>query len=853
MHTQQISPPLPRHTGARISGLRAGVCLSFSMLACTPFGVEIDDSLASLDQDSELVEAVFEPLPDDDRTRPVETHAADLRCFNDTRPTQAWEIDDPSATPETGMMGVEKDGKLLALPLQRTTFDTVVVGTVAETEIVQLFANPFDEAIEAVYVFPLHEHAAVDDYWLTIGERTIRGDMQTRAQARETYEDAKRDGRAAGLLEQERPNIFTQSVANIPPGQTVAISMHVVQPLEQDHGVYSLVLPTVVGPRFIPGKPTGHQGTGVAHDTKQVPDASRITPPIMPEGFTACAELNVSVSLESGLRPRALRSKFHDVDIRREGDVAFIELDRDAGPVLANRDFELSWDLGQRQPRAAIVAQPGGGTDDGYFTLTVQPPERVPDEQAVPRELVFVVDNSGSMGGVPLDTAKALMRRALKGMRPDDTFNVLRFSEDASGLSSSLLPATTSNIEKGIEYVNAMSGMGGTQMTAGIEAALDLPHEADRVRIVMFLTDGYIGNEAQIFRLIEGEIGDTRLFSLGVGGAPNRYLLDGMARVGRGAVTYAGIGEDIEPVVERFYERVATPVLTDIEIDWEGLSVAEILPGKIPDLFAGQPLTVFGRYQGAPTGTIHVRGKARGKLVELPVSFDVAKADEVQGVSSVWARNKVDDLLGYPALPNGSVVDAATEAAVVKLAIEYRIMTAYTSFVAVDEQRVVDPDGTVRTIVQPLPIPQGTTYEGFDGGLGLVGSGSGGGSGYGRGAGASFGGRGVRVPQVRQAKAQISGSLDRDIIRRIVRAHINEVRSCYNAGLVADPNLMGRVAIEFTIAANGKVGAATVNTNTTGNEAVGQCIAKAAKKWQFPKWTGGGEVRVAYPFNLSPG
>jgi Ca-activated chloride channel family protein len=821
------------------------------VIACTPFGAEIDDTLADGVEDSELidgeVEDIYERLPDNDSKRPVETHTEDLRCFEDQRPTTAWEIDDPSATPETGMMGVEKDGKFLALPLQRTSFDTVVIGTVAETEIIQRFANPFDEAIEAVYVFPLHEHAAVDDYWLTIGDRTVRGQMQTRADARATYEDAKRDGRAAGLLEQERPNIFTQSVANIPPGQTIEISIHVVQPLEQDHGVYSLVLPTVVGPRFIPG-------------TKQVPDASRITAPIMPEGFTSCADVEVSVALESGLRPRALRSKFHDIDIRREGDVAFIELDHDAGPVLANRDFVLSWDLGQNQPQAAIVAQPGAGSDAGYFTLTVQPPAAVPDKQATPRELVFVVDNSGSMGGVPIDTAKALMRRALHGMRPDDTFNVLRFSEDASGLSSTLLPATPGNIKKGIEYVDAMSGMGGTQMLAGIEAALDLPHEADRIRIVMFLTDGYIGNEAEIFRLIERDIGDTRLFSLGVGGAPNRYLLDGMARVGRGAVTYAGEREDIEPVVERFYERVATPVLTDIEIDWEGLAVAEVLPGKIPDLFAGQPLTVFGRYQGNPSGKIHVRAKSRGQVIELPVSFDVAKADEVQGVSSVWARNKVDELTGYPMLADGRVVDSATEAAVVELAIEYRIMTQYTSFVAVDEERVVDPDGTVRTILQPLPIPEGTTYAGFGesygvGGLGLVGKGGGGGSGggYGRGAGVGFGGSGTRVPEVRQAKAQVSGSLDKDIIRRIVRAHINEVRSCYNAGLTRDPNLMGNVAIEFTITGDGKVQTSIVNRNSTGDEAVGNCIAKAVTKWTFPKVAGGGEVKIVYPFVLSPG
>ncbi|HLT38177.1 MAG TPA: TonB family protein [Enhygromyxa sp.] len=817
------------------------------MLACTPYGVEVEDSVTpEQDQDESELEDVYQRLPDDDREAPVEAHAEDPRCWKDGKPSEAWEIADPNADPETGTLKVQHNGKLLALPLQHSKFDTVVVGTVAETEVTQIFANPFDEPIEAIYMFPLHERAAVDDYWLTIGARSIRGQMQTRDQARETYENAKREGKATGLLEQQRPNIFTQHVANIPPGQTIEVSMHVVQPLEQDHGVYSLVLPTVVGPRYIPKQ---------AADRKSVIDAGKITAPIIPEGYTTCADLDISVAIESGLRPRALRSQFHAIDISRERDVAFIELDRSAGPVLANRDFVLSWDLGQNQPQAAIVAQ--AEQDGGYFTLTVQPPELVPDEQAVPRELVFVVDNSGSMGGVPIDTAKAFMRRALAGLRADDTFTVLRFSESASGLSTTLLPAVEHNIEKGLQYVDAMHGMGGTEMTAGIRAALDLPHEPDRVRIVMFLTDGYIGNEEQIFDLIDKSIGDTRLFSLGVGTAPNRYLLDGMAHVGRGAVTYAGEQEAIDSVVDRFYERVETPVLTDLEIDWQGLAVAEVLPGKLPDLFAGQPLTVFGRYTGDPSGRIVVRGRARGEQVEIPVSFDIARADDLAGVSSIWARNKIDSLLGYP---NRTGTDEARQA-VIDVAIQHRIMTEYTSFVAVDERRIVNLDGTVRTIVQPLPLPEGTHYEGFVGGeaygvggLGLIGTGrGGGGTGYGSGSGAGFGGHGQRVPEVRTAKAQVMGSIDKDIIRRIVRAHVNEVRSCYNKSLVSDPNVSGRVAIQFVIGDDGKVVSAAVQTNDTGDEALGTCVARQVKKWKFPSVPGGGNVTVTYPFVFSPG
>jgi len=833
-----------RRADARTLSSSVGVFVSLALLGCTPYGNETEDTLVTPDRPEEQrdeLEPIYDPLPDGDRLRAVEVDDDDPRCFGDAAPAQAWEIQDPSADPEAGTLAIEKDGKFLALPLQKTRFDTVVVGTVAETEVVQVFANPFDEAIEAIYMFPLHEHAAVDGYYLTIGERTIRGQMQTRADARETYEDAKREGRAAGLLEQQRPNIFTQSVANIPPGEAIEVSIHVVQPLEQDHGEYALVLPTVVGPRFIPS-------------LDAVPDAAKVTAPILPEGAVSCAELEVSVAIETGMRARSLSSRFHDIDIRREGDVAFIELDGDAERIVANRDFVLSWNLGQHQPQAAIVAQPDDDGSGGYFTLTVQPPAVVRDEDALARELIFVVDNSGSMGGKPMDTAKALMQAALAGMRPGDSFNVLRFSEAASGLSPTPLPATADNVDAGQAYVRDMQGRGGTHMLAGIEAALGMAHEDGRMRIVMFLTDGYIGNEHEIFELIERDIGDARLFALGVGSSTNRYLLDGMARVGRGAVTYPDYEQAIDDAVAEFYERVETPVLSDIEIDWQGLAVSEVLPGKIPDLFAGQPLTVFGTYEGQPSGEIVVRAQAAGETVALPVRFEMATAEDIDGVRSVWARNKIDELLAYPMRAPDRNVDGELEEAVVALALEHRIMTEYTSFVAVDEQRIVNPDGTVKTVVQPLPVPEGTSVDNYVGigTTGLIGKG-GGGVGYGRGSGAGFGARGKRVPKVRQASSQVTGSLDKDIIRRVVRAHISEVRSCYSAALTRDPSVSGAVAIEFEIGPSGTIGYAKVQRNDTGDATLGTCIAKLVERWNFPKPPGGSSVKVVYPFNLSPG
>lgn len=798
-------------TGARALSFGAGFCL---LLACTPWGVEPLESVAPDEpqQREELeLEVVYPWLPerDDDREDPVEAIGEDPRCWKDGKPSEAWTIADAQAVPETGTLTVPHRGKLLALPLQHTKFETVVVGTVAETSVTQLFANPFDRPIEAVYMFPLHERAAVDDYQLTIGATTIRGQIETREQARRIYERAKQDGHTAGLLEQQRPNVFTQHVANIAPGESVEVTLHVVQPLEQDNGVFSLVLPTVVGPRYSPSS---------------VRDADKISAPRIPEGYVSCADLEVSVAIESGLRPRALRSKFHAVDIQREDDRVHVELDTSAGPVVANRDFVLSWDLGQSQPQAAIVA------DGSYFTLTVQPPRLAPDEPPPPRELVLVVDSSGSMDGEPIELAKAAIRRALAGLRPGDTFTVLNFSGDVAGLSNTLLPVDDDNLAQALAYVEHVGAEGGTAMLAGIRAALDVPHEPGRARVVLFLTDGDIGNEAEVFSVIREKIGDAQLFSLGIGSAPNRHLLDGIAEAGQGAAAYVGVHADIDPVLDYFEQRIGAKVLRELEIDWQGLAVTELYPDRLPDLFSGQPLTVFGRYEGAPSGQIVVRGKADEAVVEIPVSFDIARADAITGVSSLWARGKIDAMQRDRALPN----------AITKVALQHRILTEFTAFVAVDTSRTIDNfDGAVPTIVQPLSLPEGTLHESF----------------LGSSDEASFSARGRRVPQTiisRRARSEIAGALDKGIIRRIVRAHLNEVRGCYNTALTRDRTTAGRVTISFVITPSGKVASAVVLTNETGDAKLGNCIAKRSKSWVFPEVDRTGNVVVFYPFMLRP-
>ncbi|MGH1346923.1 MAG: VIT domain-containing protein [Nannocystales bacterium] len=764
---------------------------------------------------------------------------------------------------------------LRELPLQESSFETLVLGTVAETTVTQVFANPFSEPIEAVYAFPLHERAAVDDYWIHIGDRSLHGEIHRRADAKQIYEEAKANGQRAGLLEQERPNVFTQSLANILPGESIEVQMHVVQPVALEAGRGTLSLPTVVGPRFIPGTPTGHSGVGTLPDTDEVPDASKITPPVLDPKSRGCAPVVITVDIESTHSIGGLSSANHSISSNTGNGVTTVELS--AGATVANRDFELSWMLGGETTEAGLMTQPedGGG---GAFTLTLVPPTSLDADEAVPRDLIFVVDNSGSMGGKPMDTAKAVMREAIRSMGPDDRFSVLRFSESASKLSPGLLNNTAGNRRKGLDYVDGMRGMGGTHMRAGIEAALALAQSSDRVPMVLLLTDGYIGNEAAIFELADEHLGHARIFGLGVGQAPNRFLLGGLSTVGRGAVSYVGASESVEQVVDRFYRRIASPALRDISIDWGTLPVEDVAPQRIPDLFVGQPVVVFGRYASEGSGTVVVEGWQGGRKARFEVEVDLAKGSSGTGLRSMWARTRIEELLRDPEVfrLDSAARDRRTEAAT-EIALAYRVLTEHTAFVAVDKDVATkDPAKTVAVQVEPVSgmaarqsgslglvgagrggggVGQGTIGLGN---TGLVGKGAGGGSGsgYGRGTGAGFGGRGKRVPRVRHAKAQVTGSLDGNVIRRVVRAHNNTLRACYEPVLKADPNASFKVTIGFTIDSEGRVKASltwSTEPASDAEKAFGACLETALERIRFPKPAGGGTVTVRYPLVFAPG
>lgn len=604
------------------------------------------------------------------------------------------------------LTAVDKDGKLKSVcPLKHTDVKAEISGFISRVVVTQQFENPFPEKIEAVYTFPLPQNAAVDDMTMIVGERTVRGKILPREEAQAVYEAAKSGGKVAGLLDQERPNIFTQSVANILPGEQVKITISYVETLSYVNGAYEFVFPMVVGPRYIPGaaKPES-QGNGFASDSKQVPDGSRITPQSLPPGIRSGHDISLEVALDAGLIIDNIDSKTHPVDIQRP-DARSARLRLKDSETIPNKDFVLRYDVAGQSIQDALLTH--RSDKGGFFTLMLQPPERVTAQDVTPKELVFVLDTSGSMDGFPIEKAKETMKLALDNLYPSDTFNLITFAGDTRILFKQPVPATRANLNKAQAFLRASTGEGGTEMMTAIKAALEPSDDQSHVRIVCFMTDGYVGNDLEIIGEIQKHQ-NARVFSFGIGSSVNRFLLDKMAEEGRGEVEYVGLDDDGSAAARRFHERVRSPLLTDITIDWNNLPVADVYPQRIPDLFSAKPLVIKGRYTGAGRGTIQLKGKmAGGDFVrDIPVEFPETMASH-DVLAPLWARARIDDLMGqdFQGAQSGSMRQELKDT-ITQLGIEYRLMTQYTSFVAVEEMVVTD-SGKPRRIDVPVEIPAG--------------------------------------------------------------------------------------------------------------------------------------------------
>ncbi|HEV2861832.1 MAG TPA: VIT domain-containing protein [Pyrinomonadaceae bacterium] len=580
-------------------------------------------------------------------------------------------------------------------PLRRTDVRADVAGFIARVNVTQEFENSFDEKIEAVYTFPLPQGAAVDEMTLKVGARTVKGKIMRREQAQAVYDAARSAGQVASLLDQERPNVFTQSVANIMPGERVTVRISYVETLKYEAGTYEFSFPTVVGPRYIPG-------------AAKVPDAARVTPPVMPKDTRAGHDITVEVALDAGLPIDGLKSVSHEIEVERPAPGrARVRLKNLT--AIPNKDFVLRYDVAGGRVGDALLTH--RGARGGYFTFILQPPERVAPADVTPKELVFVLDTSGSMNGFPIEKAKESMRLALEGLNPQDTFNLITFAGDTHVLFPEPVQATQENLEKAKLFLEGRRGEGGTEMMKAVKAALDPSDAQGHVRVVCFMTDGYVGNELEIINEVQKHP-NARVFAFGIGGAVNRFLLDKMAEQGRGEVEYVSLNDDGSAAARRFHERVRNPLLTDITIDWGGLPVADVYPKAVPDLFAARPVVLTGRFTGAARGVVRLSGRAGGAHFEREIRVELPESrPEHDVLATLWARRRVDELTAEDFIgAQRGKVRADLREAVTNLGLEYGLMTQYTSFVAVEEMTYTD-GGTPRRVEVPVELPEGMAQQ----------------------------------------------------------------------------------------------------------------------------------------------
>ena len=507
----------------------------------------------------------------------------------------------------SGMLSrLDKNGEMDApCPLEHTAVSAEVQGPVARVKVRQEFRNPTNEPIEAIYTFPLAAAGAVDDMTLRIGDRVVKGRIKRKEEARAIYDTARRQGKLAGLLDQERPNVFVQSVANIPPHAKVEIEIQYVETLRFEAGRYEFVFPMTVGPRYSP-----------AHNR----DAFR-NPKYAAPGTRAGHDISVSLKLDAGLPLDAIDSTTHEVVIENRTSAGAVIQLRNQNEI-PNKDFILRWDVTGRKMNDALLTHRGSG-GNGYFTFVLAPPDQPAREDITPKELVFVIDTSGSMHGFPLDKAKEAMQAAIDGLNPRDRFNLITFSGDTYVLFPVPVPATAINIAEAKRFLNGRRSGGGTEMMKAIRASLEPSGSRDHVRVVCFMTDGYVGNEDEIIAEVRKHP-EARVFGFGIGSSVNRYLLDQMSLNGRGEVEYVGLQDDGSAAAKRFHERVRTPLLTDIQLTFQGVSVSEVYPKRIPDLFSAKPVVVTGRYRDAGRGTVKITGKMGGHPFERVVPVELA-------------------------------------------------------------------------------------------------------------------------------------------------------------------------------------------------------------------------------------
>ena len=584
------------------------------------------------------------------------------------------------------------DSGIDLFPLKQTDVDVSITGVIADVTVKQSYANMGSGVINGQYIFPGSTRAAVHGMKMVIGDRVIQAKIKEKEQARKTFETAKKEGKNASLLEQQRPNVFSMEVANIMPGDTVEIELSYTELLVPENGTYEFVYPTVVGPRY-----------STTPDTKENSSERWVQNPYLKQGTDPHTGFDISVFLSAGMKVQELSCPSHETTVSYQDESrAQIDLSRSSS-FGGDRDYIIRYRLADMVISSGLILEEG--EKENFFLLMAQPPEKVKIERVPPREYSFVIDVSGSMNGFPLDTAKMLIEDLVSSLNVYDYFNVLLFAGDSRVMSEVPVPATPEHVRQAVKMIEDVRGGGGTELLKAMKRAMAIEPREGVSRTMVVITDGYINAEKEVFAEIQKNLSHTNVFAFGIGSSVNRFLIKGIARSGQGEPFVVLSPEQARPVAQKFREYISYPVLTDIGVHFSGVEVYDVEPPSIPDLFADRPIIVFGKWKGDKKGTIEITGRnGEGSFKQTFKLDESVPGESSGGLDYLWARSRIARISDY----NPKKGAPQEKERIVELGLAYNLLTAFTSFVAVDEI-VRNPDGEADHVKQPLPLPKGVS------------------------------------------------------------------------------------------------------------------------------------------------
>jgi Ca-activated chloride channel family protein len=622
--------------------------------------------------------------------------------------------------------GKESPKTKIFLPLQKTDVHLEVFAGITKATVTQVFTNDTQNALEAVYVFPLPAKAAVTDMVLKVEDRIIRSVIKEREAAKKTYEAAKAAGKKTALLEQERPNIFTTSVANFLPGETIEIILSYMEEVEYQKGVYTVNFPMIVGQRYIPRGET-HEPAGILPDREDqdvdaqsmqdnttVPDAERLNPPLLHPNLDSRHRLSLTAEI-AGIPVKAIVSNTHAInieDISKENEERYwVSL---AGEVtVPDSDFNMKIYMKEEDsPRLSCIHSRKG--EETYSMVTVFPPvsEGESSPFAIPRDVVFLIDTSGSMSGLSIGQARTGLMRCLNMLRPGDYFTIVRFASDFSYFSPDLRPVTTENVGAAKRYIDGLTADGGTEMQRALQYVLGIPKNQGTMKMIVFLTDGAVGNEDSLFRLLSNHLGPCRLFTFGIGSAPNEYLMQKMAEIGRGQSQFIHSEQDIGEVMATFFKTLDSPVLTDISLEWmdeagNRVKDVELYPNPCPDVYYQRPVQVLLKHPQGARGKIILSGMLGENPVSYSYAVDEREARRTDAVDRMFGNAKIKESMFRHIQANSDEERELLRQEIIDVSLYYQVLSKFTARVAVEERVVRGPNGELETVRVKTPLPKG--------------------------------------------------------------------------------------------------------------------------------------------------